>query len=251
MGSDQRTISVVFASSRAMVRELYEQAFKSSGGIQVVGCASRGDEIMSVLKANLVDVALISANLQDGPFAGILAVQNVRASYPDVKPVILLEQAEVQLVTAAFRAGAKGVFFPEEDGFAMLCRCVRKVHDGQVWASSTHLHELLDAVARPAAGRIVSSSGVRLLTNREEDIVRLVEEGLTNRQIAQELNLSEHTVRNNLFRIFDKLGVSTRVELALYSVNRANSLAFPGTHNVVNGDGAPLRPRLLKNASLA
>jgi len=251
MDSDQRMISVMFASSRAMVRELYVQAFKGSLDIRVIGCASSGVEIPSALNANPIDIALITAGLLDGPYSGILAVQSLRASHPHVKPVILLEQAEVQLVTVAFRAGAKGVFFPEQDGFEMLCRCVRKVQDGQVWASSTHLHELLEVVARPVAGRIVSSSGVRLLTNREEDILRLVEDGLTNRQIAQELNLSEHTVRNNLFRIFDKLGVSTRVELALYSVNRANSLSFPATRNIVDTDAAPLRPRLLKTASIA
>jgi DNA-binding NarL/FixJ family response regulator len=107
------------------------------------------------------------------------------------------------------------------------------VHDGQVWVSSAHLHQVLEAFVSRGPGRILSSSGVQLLTKREEDIVRLVEDGLTNRQIAQELNLSEHTVRNNLFRIFDKLGVSTRVELALYSVNRANCVPFNSTHSAI------------------
>jgi len=206
-----------------MMRELYLKAFNRPIGISVVGCASSSDEIIRTLSAKSVDVALISAALDDGPFSGITALQRIRASCPEVKPVILLEESEIQLVTAAFRAGAKGIFFPEKEEFAMLCRCVRKVHDGQIWASSAHLHELLDAFARQIPKRIVNFSGVRLLTKREEDIVRLVEEGLTNRQIAQTLTLSEHTVRNNLFRIFDKLGVSTRVELALYSVNHINS----------------------------
>jgi len=64
---------------------------------------------------------------------------------------------------------------------------------------------------------------MRLLTNREEDVVRLVAEGLQNREIAKELKLSEHTVRNYLFHAFDKLGVSSRVELVLYAVSNAKS----------------------------
>jgi DNA-binding NarL/FixJ family response regulator len=208
-----------------MVRELYLKAFHRPVGISVIGCASSCDEIIRTVSTRSVDVALISAALDDGPFAGIMALERIRASYPNVKPVMLLQESEIQLVTIAFRAGAKGIFFPEKEGFAMLCRCVRKVHDGQIWASSAHLHELLEAFARQVPRRIVDFSGVRLLTKREEDVVRLVEDGLTNRQIAHSLALSEHTVRNNLFRIFDKLGVSTRVELALYSANHTNS--FP------------------------
>ena len=65
--------------------------------------------------------------------------------------------------------------------------------------------------------RVVDANGVNLLTNREEDVVRLVAEGLTNREIAERLKLSEHTIKNYVFRIFDKLGINTRVELVLYA----------------------------------
>ena len=71
--------------------------------------------------------------------------------------------------------------------------------------------------------RVVNADGMRLLTKREEDVVRLVAEGLQNREIAKELKLSEHTVKNYLFHIFDKLGVSSRVELVLYAVSSAKS----------------------------
>jgi DNA-binding CsgD family transcriptional regulator len=67
--------------------------------------------------------------------------------------------------------------------------------------------------------RVVNADGLRLLTRREEDVVRLLAEGLQNRDIAKELKLSEHTVKNYLFHIFDKLGVSSRVELVLYAVS--------------------------------
>ena len=77
----------------------------------------------------------------------------------------------------------------------------------------------MEAFSQLAPLRVVNSEGLRLLAKREEDVVRLVAEGMTNREIAGELGLSEHTVKNYLFRIFDKLGISSRVELVLYVVS--------------------------------
>ena len=78
---------------------------------------------------------------------------------------------------------------------------------------------MVEALATAQPLPIANSKGERLLTDREEQIVALVAEGLTNRDIAEHLGLSEHTIKNYLFRIFDKLGVSTRVELILYAVS--------------------------------
>jgi DNA-binding CsgD family transcriptional regulator len=88
---------------------------------------------------------------------------------------------------------------------------------------------------------VVSNTGEALLTRREEEVVHLVEDGLTNRQIAVNLGLSEHTVRNNLFRIFDKLGVSTRVELALYTMR--HSRLAPVKEIAVQGRDSRVRTR--------
>ncbi|HUN84843.1 MAG TPA: response regulator transcription factor, partial [Terracidiphilus sp.] len=164
----------------------------------------------------------------DGPVSGLLLLQKIQESFPSVKTVLLFEHSEEHLIEAAFRAGAKGVLSLSNSGFDMLRKCVEKVHAGEVWANSAQLVQVLSALAQHAPLRVLNAEGVRLLTKREEDVVRLVEEGMTNRQIARELHLSEHTVRNNLFRIFDKLGVSTRVELALYAVNCSKQAIAPG-----------------------
>jgi DNA-binding NarL/FixJ family response regulator len=78
---------------------------------------------------------------------------------------------------------------------------------------------LLDLISEVPSLRVLNSSGGQLLTPREEQVVALVAEGLSNRETARELSLSEHTVKKYLFRIFDKLGISSRVELVLYAVN--------------------------------
>jgi len=82
----------------------------------------------------------------------------------------------------------------------------------------------VDVVSQVPSLRVVNSLGAKLLTPREEQVVALVADGLSNRQIAHELQLSEHTVKKYLFRIFEKLGISSRVELVLYAVNHGGTL---------------------------
>ena len=100
---------------------------------------------------------------------------------------------------------------------------MEQVHAGQIWGNCAELSEVIEAFSKLAPMRVVNADGIRLLTKREEEVVRLVAEGLQNRDIARELKLSEHTIKNYLFHIFDKLGVSSRVELALYAVSSAKS----------------------------
>ncbi|MGA2572288.1 MAG: response regulator transcription factor [Terracidiphilus sp.] len=221
MGPNPEIISILLVCQQAMTGELYAQAFNRCKLCRVVARAESVSEALHAVRANEIDVALISSTLMDGPHSGLLALHEIREASPRIQAVILLEHEEDHLVTAAFRAGAKGVFFPSRDGFKSLCRCVKQVSAGQVWANSAQLHEVLEIFSRSAPIQVVSASGEQLLTKREVEVVQLVVDGLTNRLIAKELQLSEHTVRNALFRVFDKLGVSTRVELALYAINHS------------------------------
>jgi DNA-binding NarL/FixJ family response regulator len=216
-------IPILIASPRVLDCELYAQALRQHPGFEIVGRVFDVDSAVHAVECSPISVALISANLQDGPLSGLTALQRINQMNSDVKPVVLFEPGETNLVLTAFRNGARGVFCPAEDGFEQLCRCVEQVHAGQIWAKSVQFQEMLTSFPRRASLQIVNSDGALLLTRREQDVVGLVEEGLTNRQIAQELKLSEHTVRNNLFRIFDKLGISTRVELTLYAINNRAS----------------------------
>jgi DNA-binding NarL/FixJ family response regulator len=116
--------------------------------------------------------------------------------------------------------GARGIFCGA-DSFAALPKCIRQVHNGQIWVNSVELEFLLDLVISLRPLKMQPTGGMARLTHRERDVVRLVADGMRNQEIALQLNLSEHTVRSYLIRIFDKLGISSRVELVLY--------AFSGT----------------------
>jgi len=168
------------------------------------------------MSANALDVALVSESLQDGPLTGFHILRELCTRFPKTRVIMLLKSAQQELVVDAFRAGAKGVFCRAEP-VEILCKCISAVHQGQIWANSQQFQYILDALSCAAPLRIVNPQGRTLLTNREKDVVKLVAEGLSNRAIAQELGLTEHTISNYLFRIYEKLGISSRVELVLYS----------------------------------
>jgi DNA-binding NarL/FixJ family response regulator len=139
---------------------------------------------------------------------------------PQIRSVVLIQKSDEPLAIEAFRAGAKGVFPRSQADIDILAKCVDRVHAGQIWASSVELEQLIESCRSPAPLTLTNVNGVNLLSKQEARIVRLVAQGRTNREIAEQLELSEHTVKNYLFKIFDKLGISNRVELVLYAVSQ-------------------------------
>ncbi|MGD0158001.1 MAG: response regulator transcription factor [Terracidiphilus sp.] len=224
MTPKQSDISVLIATRNLMAQELLMQALNRQAHLHVVASATGAQEALEAAQSAHVDVALITATLADGPLSGFGLLREIRECAPQVKSVILFESPERNQVVDAFRTGAKGVFCLSKSSFKLLCRCVEQVHAGQIWGNCAELSEVIEAFSQLAPIRVVNAGGMRLLTKREEEVVRLVAEGMQNREIAKELNLSEHTIKNYLFHIFDKLGVSSRVELVLCAVSNATGV---------------------------
>lgn len=146
-------------------------------------------------------------------------VRGVHLAHPQIAKILLLEISDRETVTNAFRAGIRGLFCFTHSPFRLLCKCIQCVYRGQLWANQ-QLEYLIETITHMPSLRLVNSNGFKLLTPREEQVVALVADGLSNRAVARELGLSEHTVKKYLFHIFDKVGVSSRVELVLYAVTR-------------------------------
>jgi DNA-binding NarL/FixJ family response regulator len=212
-------ISLLVAEHSRMGCHLMETALRRSRSISVVASVVESGEIADAYRASKPDACIISGTLKDGTTAGFRATRELRDIDPGANVIVLLEASERALVVEAFRAGARGVL-SRDDPFEMLPKCIQKVCEGQVWANSQQLQYLLESLSEGAPSAITDARGASLLTNREMSLVQLVAEGRTNRDISRELHLSEHTVRNYLFRIFNKLGVSTRLELALYAIHQ-------------------------------
>jgi DNA-binding NarL/FixJ family response regulator len=216
-------VKIVIAEANHMNCQLVESAFRPRRRrVLVVASAVDSNRALALLKEAEPDVAIISARLSEGPLEGYRVLRELRARQSRTRAIMLLDSRDREFVIDAFRCGAHGVIFRDEP-LETLSKCIHAVHSGQVWASSQHLVYLLEALGRTLPIRVQNSQGLDLLTKREDDVVRLVAEGMTNRGIAEELRLSEHTVRNYLFRVFDKLGVSSRVELVLYCLQERNT----------------------------
>jgi DNA-binding NarL/FixJ family response regulator len=214
------SIGVIIADASRMHCQLMATALRRSRyRFDVVSSVTESQEALRALKEKQPEVALIASNLHDGPLAGFKVLRELQASRLMCKAIMLIDSSERDIVIEAFRCGAHGVISRDEL-FETLCECVRAVHLGQIWVRAEELHFLVDALVESALPRILNAKGVALLTKQEQGVVRLVSEGLTNRDIGRQLNLSENTVRNYVFRIFDKLGTSNRVELALYAVHQ-------------------------------
>lgn len=231
MASKQRVVSILIATANTMVGELLAAALNRRRSFRVVVSATTVQEVIEAAESVDLDVALVSATLADGPLSGLGVLRQLHERFPDLKSVMLLDGPESNLVVDAFRASARGVFRPSQSAFKSLCRCVDRVQSGQIWADSRELSDVMEAFSRLAPMKVVNADGLRLLTKREEDVVRLLAEGLQNREIARELGLSEHTIKNYLFHIFDKLGVSSRVELVLYAVSSTRRMQIEGVQN--------------------
>ncbi len=215
-------ISVVLSDSSRIGCELLKRSMDAcSEDFEVIGSLTAAETILEAVQRGSPDLALLSANLENGPLAGFHALRELREARLRTRVIMLLDASEREAVITSFRGGAKGVFVRDQP-MSVLRKCMRRVHEGQIWADSEQLNYLLEALAASSPLRSAPASH-QLLTAREEQIAQLVAQGFSNRDISRRLNLSEHTVKNYLFRIFDKLGISTRVELAMYLVERKES----------------------------
>jgi DNA-binding NarL/FixJ family response regulator len=214
--SARSEVRVLIAEANQMNCQLVESAIRPRRfKLTVVGSVIESSRALALLKESEPDVALISSQLHEGPLAGFRVLRDMKAYHLRTRAVMLLETRQRDLIIDSFRHGAHGVVFRDEP-LETLLKCLHAVHRGQIWANSENLHFVVDALGESKAFNLHDARGMQLLSKREERVVRLVVDGLTNRQISEQLSLSEHTVRNYLFKIFDKVGVSTRVELVLY-----------------------------------
>jgi DNA-binding NarL/FixJ family response regulator len=220
LGSD--FVSIVVADGTRIHTQLLADALRNDRGLQVVAAASNSEELMAAITRVPIDVAVISHNLDNQPGHGTQILREMRALRPQIKGVILLDSSKSAEVLECFRAGARGIFSKEER-LEILCKCIRSVHEGQIWARSVDLDHALEALANTPLVRATNHKGIELLSVREREVIQHLAGGMTNREIAQALELSPHTVKNYLFRIFDKLGVSSRTELLYLTMNNAQA----------------------------
>jgi DNA-binding NarL/FixJ family response regulator len=172
-------------------------------------------DLMRTLPNTKASLVVLGADLRTETGNGFSLAQAVGRAHPGVFTVLLLPVSSREAVINAFRAGARGVFARERP-MSEFIDCVERVHQGYLWVRRQEASFLLQAFGNIPAPNIQKTLNAPNLTVRELQVVERAAIGKTNRAIALELRLSEHTVKNYLFRAFEKLGVRSRIELLFY-----------------------------------
>lgn len=214
------TIRVLVVDGSPIHTHLLVDALSQDPRLRVFPFDSDSKLLTDTARSLGIDVLLINSTLNEQPGRGFEALREQRAASPGIRAVVLMDSSTDEAVLTAFRAGARGVFSKQEPA-AVLGKCIRCVHEGQIWANSRELTIAIEALASAPVVRALDANGMNLLSKRELQVVRSLAEGLSNREIAERLKLSQHTVKNYLFRVFDKLGVSSRVELLFMTLSGA------------------------------
>jgi DNA-binding NarL/FixJ family response regulator len=216
-GPSPKFIRVLVADSNRTKSQLMCSALRRQPGLRVTSCRAELSDCLTALKFVPADIVLIGDGISDLDHQYEI-LRGLHAAYPGVGLILVVDKYDRDLVVNALRYGCRGIFCSADHPFKTLCRCINAVHEGQIWANTEQIQYVLDALATAPNMHVVNAKGEGVLTPREAQVVELVAEGISNREIAGQLSIKENTVKKSLLRIYDKLGVSNRVELVLYAL---------------------------------
>jgi DNA-binding NarL/FixJ family response regulator len=229
---------VIVADTQAIFRAGLRKIFALEDDIRVVGQAESLDQTVAAIQKFSADIVIFEAALAPNPADAISDLLRLNAS---CRLVIVLQEPDQEMTLDLFRRGAHSVVSREVEP-EMLVECLRKVSQGEAWLEPRGVAWVLQAYRtqglRPAGSRPKVS-----LTPKESLIVSCVTQGMKNKEIALRVGTTEQVVKNYLRKVYDKLGVADRLELALYCLN----------HRVIEGmaqaKGATLSPQSVQPAN--
>jgi two-component system nitrate/nitrite response regulator NarL len=214
MNKAKQAIRVVIADDHAIFREGVCRLVERAGDIAVVGEAANGAEAVRLVTKLKPDILLLDLRMPDKD--GLSVLEEVNFDSIPTRVIVVTAAEEDRDIVRAMRLGARGVLL-KQSASELLIKSIYKVNAGEIWLDNKMTNEVVEAFKKS------STFGPRrdkpLLSEREREIVQLVAQGYRNREIGEKLFISEQTVKNHLHNIFDKLGVSDRLELALYAIH--------------------------------
>jgi len=229
-------VRVIVADTQAIFRAGLRKIFALEDDIRVVGQAETLAQAQSAVKKFSCDVVIFEAALAPNP---VEAVTELLRQNPQVKFVVVTPGSDEEMTLDLFRRGVHGIVSREVEP-ELLVDCLRKVAAGETWLDAQGVHWVLEAY-RNQSNRPAGARPKVQLTPKESLIVSCVTQGMKNKEIALRVGTTEQVVKNYLRKVYDKLGVADRLELALYCLN----------HHVVDNTKVPPLPASASNESAA
>ena len=221
---DVRKIRIVVADDHPIFRDGLCRLLALEPDFDVVAQAQDGRQVLDVLQQHEPDILLLDLKMPG--LDGLATLQRLQSSKHKTRVIVLTASEDKNEFVQAMKLGTSGIVL-KQSATDLLIKSIRKVNAGEIWLDSHTTAAVMRQFATgadeaPAGAAPASSSRERersLLSQREREIVALVAQGFKNKEMAEKMFISEQTVKNHLHNIFDKLGVSDRLELALYAIH--------------------------------
>ena len=212
MDAPQRTIRIVLADDHPLIREGLANILSEHDDLQVVGEVAHGRDLERTVQKLQPDVLVLDLRMPE--LKPEQATRHLKQRYPALKVLVLTAYDDPEFVLGLLAAGASGYALKDE-ATETLVDAIRTVAQGEIWMSG----KVAEVVVQSATTRL-EGGALERLTPREREVLALIGTGASNDQIAARLIVSKRTVENHVSSIYDKLGVSDRIQLALYAVDR-------------------------------
>lgn len=203
------SIRILVVDDHAIVREGLHGLISTEPGMTLAGEAADGVEAVKQAQAIKPDVILMDLSMPH--MDGLMAINEIKRMDPEARILVLTSFGEDAKIFPALKAGARGYLLKDSSPHDLL-QAIRAVHRGEASLDSKVTRKLVDRVAQPTTSRI------ELLTEREKDVLRLVANGLSNQDIADQLVTTERTVRSHVGTILEKLQLTNRTQAAIFAL---------------------------------
>jgi two-component system, NarL family, nitrate/nitrite response regulator NarL len=213
---DSRKTRILIADDHTIFRDGLRRLLESEPEFQVTGEAGDGVEALQLAQQLKPDVLLLDLAMPRMP--GLDTLRELATQGSQVKTILLTAAIEKRQIVEALQMGARGVIM-KDAATTLLMKGIRTVMNGQFWVGREAVSDMVSYLRDKAAQQPPPPAKAYGLTKRELEILSTIVSGLSNKEIAQKFSLSEDTVKHHLTNIFDKVGVSSRLELALFAIN--------------------------------
>ena len=238
--ADAGAIRVILADSQAIYRVGMRKVFALEDDIRVVAQAETLENLYSALHRYPTDVVVLEGALISGT---VDAIPEFIRRAPDAKLIVQVSESDENNTVELYRRGVRGVV-PRSIAPDLLIKCVRKIASGETWIDNKSISWVIDAY-RAQATSLTNPKSQPRLSPKELSIISCITRGMRNKEIAYQIGTTEQVVKNYLRKIYDKLGVSDRLELALYCLHHQVLKNEGDGHEPAFQDpGIPLKSKL-------